>query len=81
MRRILILMLLLLMPLWAQAASFQVNPVRLTLSADRSTDVLRVINSSDTPTVVQLQIVAWSQEDGKDVYTPSRNLQIGRAHV
>lgn len=74
MRRILILMLLLLMPLWAQAASFQVNPVRLTLSADRSTDVLRVINSSDTPTVVQLQIVAWSQEDGKDVYTPSRNL-------
>ncbi len=31
-------------------------------------------NSSDTPTVVQLQIVAWSQENGEDVYTPSRNL-------
>ncbi len=73
MRRILILMLL-LMPLWAQAASFQVNPVRLMLSADRSTDVLKVINSSDTPTVVQLQIVAWSQEGGKDIYTSSRKL-------
>jgi fimbrial chaperone protein len=74
MRRMLILISLLLIPVWVEAASFQVNPVRLTLSADHSTDVLRVINSSDTPTVVQLQIVAWSQEAGKDVYTPSRNL-------
>jgi fimbrial chaperone protein len=74
MRRNLILILLLLMPLWARAASFQVSPVRMTLSADHSTDVLRVTNSSDTPTVVQLQIVAWSQKDGEDVYTPSRNL-------
>lgn len=74
MRRNLILIMLLLMPLWAQAASFQVSPVRMTLSADHSTDVLRVTNSSDTPTVVQLQIVAWSQKDGEDVYIPSRNL-------
>ncbi|MGA9855433.1 MAG: fimbria/pilus periplasmic chaperone [Gammaproteobacteria bacterium] len=74
MRRILILIALLLMPLWAQATSFQVSPVRMTLSAHRSTDVLRVTNNSDTPTVVQLQIVAWSQKDGEDVYTSSRNL-------
>jgi len=73
MRRIFILTLL-LVPLWTLAASFQVSPIRMTLSAEHSTDVLRVTNSSDTPTVVQLQIVAWSQKDGKDVYTPSRNL-------
>ncbi|MDE2091747.1 MAG: molecular chaperone [Gammaproteobacteria bacterium] len=74
MRRILALISLLLVPLWAQAASFQVSPIRITLSADHSTDVIRVTNSSDTPTVVQLQIVAWAQENGDDVYTPSRNL-------
>jgi fimbrial chaperone protein len=74
MRRNLILIMLLLMPLWARAASFQVSPVRMTLSANHSTDVLRVTNNSNTPTVVQLQIVAWSQKDGEDVYTPSRNL-------
>ncbi|MGH8306662.1 MAG: fimbrial biogenesis chaperone [Gammaproteobacteria bacterium] len=74
MRRILILIPLLLIPLWSQAASFQVSPIRMTLSADHSTDVLRVTNSSDTPTVVQLQIVAWSQENGEDVYTSSRKL-------
>jgi fimbrial chaperone protein len=74
MRRILALISMMLMPLWVYAASFQVSPLRMTLSAEHSTDVLRVMNSSTTPTVVQLQIEAWSQEDGKDVYTPSRNL-------
>jgi fimbrial chaperone protein len=57
-----------------QASSFQVNPIRLMLSADHSTDVVTLTNDSDTPTEVQLVIVAWSQENGEDVYTPSRNL-------
>lgn len=69
-----LVLLVLLAPFGARAASFQVNPIRLTLSAQHSTDVLNVTNSSNTPTVVQLQIVAWSQKDGKDVYTPSRAL-------
>jgi fimbrial chaperone protein len=68
------LVLSLAAPLWAQAGSFQVNPIGLTLSAARSTGVVTVTNSSDTLTVVQLQVVAWSQENGKDVYTSSRNL-------
>ena len=75
MRRILLLVVMLLLaPLGARAASFQVNPIRMTLSTAHATDVLRVTNVSDTPTVVQMQIVAWSQEDGKDVYTKSRAL-------
>lgn len=73
MRKVIFLMML-LAPLWARAASFQVNPIRVTLSAVQATGVLRVTNTSDTPTVVQLQIVAWSQKNGQDVYTPSRNL-------
>lgn len=72
--RKLLLLVLLLAPFGARAASFQVNPIRVTLSAQHSTDVLRVTNNSDTPTVVQLQIVAWTQANGADVYTPSRNL-------
>lgn len=74
MRRALPLILILLAPLGARAASFQVNPIRLTLSAAQNTGVLRVTNSSDTATVVQMQIVAWSQQNGQDVYTPSRAL-------
>ncbi|HKS93806.1 MAG TPA: molecular chaperone [Gammaproteobacteria bacterium] len=74
MRKLLFLVIMLLAPFGARAASFQVNPIRVTLSAAQTTGVLRVTNSSDSPTVVQMQIVAWSQENGQDVYTPSRNL-------
>ncbi|MGH8278005.1 MAG: fimbrial biogenesis chaperone [Gammaproteobacteria bacterium] len=74
MRKLLFLAVVLLVPFGARAASFQVNPIRVTLSAPRSTDVLRVTNSSDSSTVVQMQIVAWTQANGADAYTPSRNL-------
>ena len=73
MRKVLFLVML-LAPLWARAASFQVNPIRVTLSAEQATGVLRVTNVSATPTVVQLAIVAWSQKNNADVYTPSRAL-------
>ena len=73
MRKVLLLVML-LAPLWARAASFQVNPIRVTLSAERNTGVLKVANASDSPTVVQLDIVAWSQKNNLDVYTPSRAL-------
>lgn len=74
MRKLLFLVIMLLAPFGARAASFQVNPIRVTLSAAQSTGVLHVTNSSDSSTVVQLQIVAWSQENGQDIYTPSRKL-------
>ncbi|MGH8292886.1 MAG: fimbrial biogenesis chaperone [Gammaproteobacteria bacterium] len=74
MRKLLFLVIVLLAPFGARAASFQVNPIRVTLSAAQATNVLRVTNASDTPTVVQIEIVAWSQENNADVYTPSRAL-------
>ena len=73
MRKLLFLIML-LAPFGARAASFQVNPIRVTLSAEHATGVLKVTNASDTPTVVQLAIVAWSQKHNADVYTPSRVL-------
>ncbi|MGH8378780.1 MAG: fimbrial biogenesis chaperone [Gammaproteobacteria bacterium] len=69
-----LLFLVLAAPLWAQAGSFEVNPIGMTLSAAHTTGVITVTNNSDSPTVVQLQIVAWSQENGEDVYTASRKL-------
>ena len=60
--------------MWVQAASFRVNPVGLTLSAEHATAVLKVINDGSASTVIQLQTVAWSQDKGKDVYVPTREL-------
>lgn len=73
-RALIAAVLMLLAPFGARAASFQVNPIRVHLSATQATAVLRVTNSSSTPTVVQVQTVAWSQDKNQDVYTPSRAL-------
>lgn len=59
-------------PAWA--GSIAVNPVRVNLSATQTTSPLVVRNSGTEPSVVQLQIVSWSQKDGKDVLEPSRDL-------
>jgi fimbrial chaperone protein len=58
----------------AQASSFSVNPVRVTLSAKQPVAAITVRNSSAEPTVVQLETTAWSQEQGKDALMPSSDL-------
>jgi fimbrial chaperone protein len=58
----------------ASAGSFQVNPVRATLSPDKPIGAMTVRNIGNEPTVLQLEVMNWSQEQGKDVYTPSREL-------
>jgi fimbrial chaperone protein len=73
-RSVILLILLLALPRWALAGSFKVNPVGLTLSAAHATGVVTVTNASESLTVVQLQVVAWSQEGGEDTYAPTRSL-------
>lgn len=58
----------------ASAGSFQVNPVRATLSANLPVGSLTVRNTGAEPAVVQLEVVSWSQQDGKDVYVPTREI-------
>ena len=58
----------------AFAGSIAVNPVRVALSAKQTTGALVVRNSGAEPSVVQLQIVSWSQQDGKDVLVPTKDL-------
>lgn len=61
-------------PVAGRASSFSVTPVGLTLSQQQQTGVLHVSNKSDTPTVVQLEAKAWTQENGEDVYADTRKL-------
>jgi fimbrial chaperone protein len=51
-----------------------VSPVRIELTSQRLTDALQVRNDGSGPVVIQLQIVAWSQENGRDIYQPSDGL-------
>jgi len=58
----------------AGAGSFAVSPVRVTLAAGRNTGALTVHNKSSEPTVVQLEVLDWSQRDGEDVLVPTREV-------
>jgi fimbrial chaperone protein len=58
----------------AGAGSFAVNPVRATLSAKQTVGSLVVRNSGTEATVIQLEVTSWVQEDGKDVYTPTKEI-------
>jgi fimbrial chaperone protein len=51
------------------AGSFQVNPIRIELAKGVTTGVVTVRNDGEEPVVVQSSVLAWTQEDGKDIYT------------
>jgi fimbrial chaperone protein len=60
----------------AGAGSFQVNPIRIDLSGKAASAALTVKNTGAEPVVVQLSAETWSQQDGKDVYAPTREILV-----
>ena len=63
-----------LAPALGFAANFGVSPVRVELSPTQRTAALTLRNAGDEAVVVQLQLVAWSQEGGQDIYIPTTDL-------
>lgn len=58
----------------ASAGSFQVNPVRAALSPSQPIGALTVSNTGAEPAVMQLEVLSWSQQEGQDVYSPTREI-------
>src|SRR4030067_1903117 len=58
----------------AHASGFNVFPVRVELSARKTTASLELTNTSDTPTVVQLEPTLWEQEEGRMKLTPTEDV-------
>ena len=56
------------------ATTLGVSPVRVTLSEKQKVGTLIVRNDGTEPVPMQLEIVNWSKEDGKDVFSPTREL-------
>ena len=56
------------------AATFNVSPIRVGLSAQRPIVPLSVRNEGDEPMVVQVQAVRWSQKNGEDVYESTTDI-------
>ena len=60
----------------SHAGSFQVNPLRIELTAQEKSAVVRVQNTGDAPVTIQSQLLAWSQQDGKDYLTATREVLV-----
>jgi fimbrial chaperone protein len=58
----------------AAAGSFQVNPVNIILAAGRQTASLTIRNNDAAPVAVRVATYRWTQENGRDVYSPTGDL-------
>ena len=74
LRRALLLFIESLIAVPALAGSLSVTPVRVELSNAQRSAALTVRNDGDQPSVVQAQLVAWSQESNEDKLDPTVDL-------
>ena len=58
----------------ANAGKIGVSPVRVTLSDGQKIGSLSVRNDGTEPVTMQMEVLSWSQAEGKDILTPSRDL-------
>jgi len=61
---------------FVHAGSFMVDPVRIDLDETQKSSSLMLRNNDQEPTVIQVSLMAWSQIDGEDVYTPTKDVLI-----
>ncbi|MBO9559515.1 MAG: molecular chaperone [Caulobacter sp.] len=60
----------------ALAGSIELSPVSLQMVGKERTTTLRVRNTEAQPITLQLRSVDWTQQNGEDVYTPSKTLAV-----
>ncbi len=58
----------------AQAAGLRLSPLRLDLSAQQTATQVELTNLSAAPVAVQVKAFRWSQEQGQDVYEPTKDI-------
>lgn len=59
-----------------KAADLSILPVRVHLSASNPIDALTIRNRGGTPTVVQAQTMRWTQSEGRDAYSATREILV-----
>jgi fimbrial chaperone protein len=64
----------LLAALPAGASTFNIAPIRAELAGSHRTSVLTLANADDEAVVVQVHVVAWSQDNGEERLDETRDL-------
>jgi len=60
----------------AAASGLQVSPVTLTLAPSQNADGLWLSNTGDNVVHAQVRVYRWTQENGEEKLTPSRNILV-----
>lgn len=68
-------------PMMASAANWEVDPIRIDLSQKKHTNVLTIKNTSDSATLIQMQVFSWSQNGDQDNLEPTRDLIVSPPFV
>jgi fimbrial chaperone protein len=58
----------------ASASTFNISPIRAQLNVAHRTEALTIMNADDSPVVVQIRVVRWSQKDGAEQLEDTREL-------
>lgn len=60
----------------AQAASLSISPIMVTLDEKKHSAALTLKNGSDEAKVIQTELLSWTQENGENIHTPSRDILV-----
>lgn len=60
----------------SEAASLQVAPTQVRVPAGRAADGLTLANNGSSPLQAQVRAYLWTQQDGKDVLVPTRDIAV-----
>ena len=58
----------------ASASTFNISPIRAELTNSHRTAALTITNAEDSPVVVQVRVVVWSQKGGTEQLDDTREL-------
>ena len=61
------------------AANFTIFPLKSQLDLVKTNDAFTLRNQGDAPVVVQATVVKWSQQSGKEILEPTRDLLVAPA--
>jgi fimbrial chaperone protein len=64
------------MAMSANASTFNISPIRAQLDSGHRTEALTLVNADDSPVVIQVRVVSWSQKNGAEQLEDTRELLV-----
>ena len=69
-------MVIVIAPFTASAGTFSVTPLRVTIKSNEASTSFVLSNQGNESTLVQTELLAWSQLEGDDVLVPTNDLVV-----